>query len=208
MKLKKWVKIVYILVVLLCIYLIYSFLLFNSYTKYKNTALHLSDNGKLLTQQVFPNVRVSKAIYLIDTLSIGNKFESINKENNIWVIRDKDDISYKLKVKEVENDNYRMYQYTISNLESINNQQIKLFSSNTKKRDALRLVKSITRYVPQYQEIFLVDGNKKHGYIYKYNGEINACIFIGEKKYHFIFDNDSLSYEYIINTLATLSLED
>ena len=75
MKLKKWVKIVYVLAILLCVYLVYSFLLFNSYSKYRTTALHLSENGKLLTQQVFPDVRVSKALYILDTLSIGNRFE-------------------------------------------------------------------------------------------------------------------------------------
>ena len=156
---------------------------------------------------MFPNVRVSKAIYILDDLFLRNNFESINKENDSWIITDKDNISYKLKVKEVENDNYRMYQYTVSNLDSIKDKKISVFSSTTKKRDAKRLVKSISNYVPQYEEIFLVDGNKKHGVIFKYNGEINAYIFIGEKKYHFIFDNDSLTYDYIIDLLATISLE-
>ena len=208
MKFKIWGKVFYVLAVLLCVYLVYSFLIYNSYIKYRTTALHLTENGTLLTAQVFPNIRVTKAIYILDTLSLGNRFESITKENDSWRITDKDNITYKLKVKEVENDNYRMYKYTVSNLDSIKNKKISIFSSISQKRDANRLVKSISKYVPQYQEIFLIDGNKKHGIIYKYNGEINAYIFMGEKKYHFIFDNDSLSYEYIINTLATLSLDD
>ena len=208
MKLKIWVKVFYVLGVLLCVYLIYNFILYNGYIKYRTTALHLTENGTLLTAQVFPNVRVSKAIYILDNLSLGNNFELITKENDSWRITDKDNISYKLKVKEVENDNYRMYQYTVSNLDSVKNLKISVFSSTSKKRDAKRLVKNISNYVPQYEEIFLVDGNKKHGVIFKYNGEINAYIFVGEKKYHFIFDNDSLTYDYIINILATISIDD
>ena len=208
MKLKNWVKVFYVFAILICVYLVYSFLLYNSYIKYRNTALHLTENGTLLAPKVFPNTRVTKAIYILDTLSLGNDFESIIKENDSWRITDKDNISYKLKVKEVENDNYRMYQYTVSNLDSIKEQKISVFSSTGKIGNAKRLVKSISNYVPQYEEIFLVDGNKKHAVIFKYNGEINAYVFIGEKKYHLIFDNDSLSYDYIINTLSTLSLED
>jgi len=207
MKLKNWVKVFYVFAILLCVYLVYSFLLYNSYIKYRNTALHLTENGTLLAPKVFPNTRVTKAIYILDTLSLGNDFESIIKENDSWRITDKDNISYKLKVKEVENDNYRMYQYTVSNLESVKDEKISVFSSTGKKSNAKKLVKNISIYVPQYEEIFLVDGNKKHAVIFKYNGEINAYVFIGEKKYHFIFDNDSLTYDYIIDLLATISLE-
>ena len=207
MKVKKWVKIAYVLLILLCVYLVYTFILYNSYIKYRDNALHLTENGKLLTAQVYPEVRISKAIYLLDNLSIKNNFESIEKDNDVWKIKDKDS-SYSLKVKKVENDNYRMYQYTISNLDSIKNMKISLFTKTSKKKDALRLVKNIYKYVPQYEEILLVDGNKRHGYIYKYSKEINACIFIGDKKYHFIFDNDSLSYDYIIDLLATVTIDD
>ena len=208
MKLKKWVKVVYLLVILFCVYLIYGFLLYNNYNKYRNSALHLTENGKLLTAQVFPNVRVTKAIYILDSLSLGNNFESINKENDSWKITDKDNISYKLKVKEMENDNYKMYQYTISNLESIKNLKISVFSSTTKKKEAINLLKNINKYVPQYEEIFLIDGNKKHGVIYKSEGKINSFIFIGERKYQFIFDNDFLTYDYIIKILASLTYDE
>ncbi len=208
MKSKKWKKIIYVLLIILCVYLIYSFILLNNYSKYRKTALNLSENGTLLAQKVFPDVRVSKAIYLLDNLSIGNRFENITKDNDSWIIQDINDISYKLKVKEVENDNYRMYQYTVSNLDSIKKKKISIFSLTSKKKEAIKLVKNISKYVPRYEEIFLVDGIKKRGIVYKYNGEINAYIFIGEKKYHLIFDNDSLEYDYIVDILATLSLDE
>ena len=153
-------------------------------------------------------MRVSKAIYLLDNLSIGNRFENITKDNDSWIIQELNDITYKLKVKEVENDNYRMYQYTVSNLDSIKKMKISLFSLTSKKKEAIKLVKNISKYVPQYEEIFLVDGNKKHGVVYKYNGEINAYIFIGDKKYHFIFDNDSLTYDYVIDILSTIFIDE
>ena len=208
MKVKKWVKISYVLVILFFIYLIYSFILYNSYVKNRDIALHLTQNGKLLTEQVFPDIRVSKGIYILDNLSINNSFESIIKDNDVWKIKDKNDLSYNLKVNELENDNYRMYQYTVSNLDSIKNLKVNIFTKTSKKKDAIKLVKNINKYVPQYEEIFLVNSSKKHGYIYKYNGEINACIFIGEKKYQFIFENDSLEYKYIIDLLATISIDE
>lgn len=208
MKLKKWVKITYILLILLCVYLVYTFLLYNSYIKYRNISLNLVNNGKVLKEAVFPDVTVSKGIYILDNLSIANNFESINKENDSWAIKDNNDLSYNFKIKEEENDNYRMYQYTISNLDYIKNKKIRFFTVTSKKREALRLVKNISKYVPHYEEIFLVNGNKKHGFIYKYKGEINAYVFINEHKYHFIFDKDNISYDYIIKLLASISIDD
>lgn len=208
MKVKKLVKISYVLLILLCVYLVYTFLLYNSYIKYRDNAIHLTKNGTLLTERVFPDVRISKAIYILDNLSIANNFESIMKENDGWSVKDKDDISFDFKIKEEENDNYRMYQYTISNLDSIKNNKMSLLTTTSKKRDALRLVKNIYKYVPHYEEIFLVNGNKKHGFIYKYQGEINAYVFINEHKYHFIFDKDNISYDYLINLLASVTIDD
>ena len=84
MKVKKWVKISYVLLILLCVYLVYTFLIYNSYIKYRDNAIHLAKNGTLLTERVFPDVRISKAIYILDNLSIANNFESIMKENDGW----------------------------------------------------------------------------------------------------------------------------
>ena len=146
-------------------------------------------------------------LFILDNLSIGNSFDSITKDNDSWLIKDEDK-EFKFKIKEESLDNYRLYQLIISNLTTVNNKKYNYFTSSQKIKETIRITKNAYKMLPQFKEIFLVDGNKKHGYIYKINNEIDAVIYIGEKKYHFIFDNSNLDYEYIVKILSTLTLDD
>ena len=123
MKVKRSVKILLIIGIILVIYLIYKFLLFNSYSRYKANVVHLTEIGTVLDSKIFYEVRYSKAIYLTDELFIGNNFESILKENDSWKITDDENISYNLKLKEEKNDNYKDYKNMINNIESISKEK-------------------------------------------------------------------------------------
>lgn len=207
MKVKKSVKIIMLLLIVLCIYLIYKFLLFNEYSKYRSYITHVNETSTVLNNVVFPDVRITKGIFILDNLSIGNSFDSISKDNDSWLIKDGDK-EFKFKIKEESLDNYRLYQLIISNLTTVNNNKYNYFTSSQKIKENLRITKNAYKMLPQFEEIFLVDGNKKHGYIYKINNEIDAVIYISDKKYHFIFENSNLDYEYIVKILSTLTLDD
>lgn len=208
MKVKKSVKIIMFIAILIVIYLISKFMLFNNYSKYKENVVHLSELGTVLENKIFYEIRYTKAIYLNDELYIGNNFKSIVKEEDGWKITDDNKISYTLKVKEETKDDYKDYIEMISNINNINNEKYSFLTPTSKLKKSLKISKNIYNKLPQYKEIFLVDGNKKHGYIYKVDNEINAVIFVGDKKYHITIDNSELDYEYVVNTLSTLFIED
>ena len=131
MKVKKSVKIIMLLLIVLCIYLIYKFLLFNEYSKYRSYITHVNETSTVLNNVVFPDVRITKGIFILDNLSIGNSFDSISKDNDSWLIKDEDK-EFKFKIKEESLDNYRLYQLIISNLTTVNNNKYNYFTSSQK----------------------------------------------------------------------------
>jgi hypothetical protein len=208
MKVKKSVKIIIVVLIIIFCYLIYKFILFSEYSKYKSNVVHLTEIGTVLDDEIFNEVRYSKAIFLTDEIFIGNNFNSIIKENDIWKITDDNDVSYTLKLNEEKKDNYKDYKEMISSIYTISNEKYTFLTSINKLKKSINISKNIYKKLPRYNEIFLVDGNKKHGYIYKFNNEINAIIFVGDKKVHIIIDNANLEYDYIIDTLSTLYIDE